>query len=221
MRSSRSWRDYGEAWYWWLMANRWVGFQLDMISTALLSLTVLLGVLLRDSVDAGLIGLAIMYSIQLSGTFQYCIRQSAQVENQMTSCERVMYYNRAVAPEESPEDRLAKQDPPEGWLKSDSSANDAVRLDNVQLKYRSDLPMVLKDVSWSARAGSKIGIVGRTGSGKSSTIMALTRLYTHGPAGTITIDGVDISKLPIAALRDGVALIQQEPHLFAVSSQAT
>ena len=67
------------------MANRWVGFQLDMISTVLLAATVLLGVLLRTTVDPGLIGLAIAYAIQLSGTFQYCIRQSAQVENQMTS----------------------------------------------------------------------------------------------------------------------------------------
>jgi ABC-type multidrug transport system fused ATPase/permease subunit len=204
---------YGEAWYWWLMANRWVGFQLDMISTTLLSLTVLLGVVLRDRVDAGLIGLAIMYSIQLSGTFQYCIRQSAQVENQMTSCERVMYYGRSIAPEESIEDLRSKQAAPEGWLSS-SSCNAAVQFKGVEMRYRDDLPLVLKDVSWSAGSGSKIGIVGRTGSGKSSTIMALTRLYQHGPAGMITIDGVDITSLPIAILRENVALIQQEPHLF-------
>ena len=90
-----------------------------------------------------------------------------------------------------------------------------MELKDVELRYRDDLPLVLKDVSWSAAAGSKIGIVGRTGSGKSSTIMALTQLYKHGPAGMITIDGVDISSLPIATLRENVALIQQEPHLFA------
>lgn len=211
-------QEYGEAWYWWLMANRWVGFQLDMISTILLSLTVLLGVLLRNSVDAGLIGLAIMYSIQLSGTFQYCIRQSAQVENQMTSCERVMHYGRSVAPEESAKDRRSKQDPPPGWLESNGSSdttNDVLQLDSVELRYREDLPLVLNNVSWSAPAGSKVGIVGRTGSGKSSTIMALMRLYAHGPGGTIRIGGADISKLPLSTLRDHVALIQQEPHLFA------
>jgi ATP-binding cassette subfamily C (CFTR/MRP) protein 4 len=63
--------NYGRAWYWWLMANRWVGFQLDMISTCLLATTVTLGVLLREDMDAGLIGLAIAYAIQVGGWLQH------------------------------------------------------------------------------------------------------------------------------------------------------
>lgn len=138
-----------------------------------------------------------------------------------------MYYGKRVAPEETDTDRAAKKPPPAGWMLGDGPAEmqrPAVALVGMQLRYRPDLPMVLKGVSWSAPHGAKVGIVGRTGSGKSSTIMALTQLYKHeaaaagqggGGGAAIQLDGVDIAGLPLAVLRDSIALIPQEPSLFS------
>jgi ABC-type multidrug transport system fused ATPase/permease subunit len=136
----------------------------------------------------------------------------------MTSCERVMYYGQKVPPEETPADRAALEPPPAGWLArggGEAGAGAEIVFEKVGLRYRTDLPLVLRSVSWSAPRGSKVGIVGRTGSGKSSLIMALTRLYNMEGDGAIKLDGVDARAVSLASLRNGVALIQQEPHLFA------
>jgi ATP-binding cassette subfamily C (CFTR/MRP) protein 4 len=87
------------AWYWWLIANRWFGFNLDLLCFIMVSATAFLAVALRDGTEPGLVGLALVYVLALSGMFQYMMRQSALVETYMTSVERISRYCRLESEE--------------------------------------------------------------------------------------------------------------------------
>lgn len=126
------------------------------------------------------------------------IRQSALVETLMTSVERVLFYCNKL-PIESKGGNAAA---PLHW-----PSHAAVEFEKVSVKYRDDLPEVLKEVSFSVPGGSKVGIVGRTGSGKSSLAQALFRL--NDVRGSIRIDGVDTSTIPMEELRNTLSLIPQ------------
>jgi len=204
---------YGRAWYAWLLANRWIGFRLDMLSFTVLACAALGAVATSDSIDPGLAGIALTYAILLSGGFQYLVRRSARAETMMTSVERMLYYTSL---------------PNEGNLDDDSSRKEAsdrnpswpekgsIEVRRLEVRYRDDLPLVLKGVDFKVPGGSNVGIVGRTGSGKSSFLNALLRLnFVTG--GKILLDGVDTLKIGLHTLRRNISWIPQEPHLFSGS----
>eukprot|EP00041_Stephanoeca_diplocostata_P028983 m.843312 g.843312 ORF g.843312 m.843312 type:complete len:360 (+) comp23472_c0_seq20:3275-4354(+) len=158
-----------QSWFWWLIGNRWIGFRLDIMCTVLVAVSVGLAMALRDHLDTGLLGLAFVYINGLSGSFQYMVRQSALVETYMTSVERLLYYSRRVVREEDGTMDTEKRNPkvlvaPEHTWPSEG----AIVCSNLHARYRHDLPDVLHGVTFVASAGSKLGIVGRTGAGKSS-----------------------------------------------------
>merc|ERR1712079_137132 len=141
---------------------------------------------------------------------QYGMRQSAETENLMTSVERVMEYGQL----KSEADLTTKS--------SDESKNDhlefskgVVEFDNVSLRYDEESKLILKNITFKTDPNDKIGIVGRTGAGKSSLLAALFRLAE--PSGTILIDGNDISKLGLHDLRKKISIIPQDPLLFSTS----
>ncbi|PSN47509.1 hypothetical protein C0J52_02251 [Blattella germanica] len=155
----------------------------------------------------GDVGLAITQAIGLTGLLQWGIRQSAEMENQMTSVERVLEYNRV---DKEPPLQTSKENKlPEGW-----PSKGEIEFDKMSLTYSKDGPQVLKNISLSINSAEKIGIVGRTGAGKSSLITALFRLadISHG---SIKIDGIDISRLGLHDLRSNISIIPQEPALFS------
>jgi ATP-binding cassette subfamily C (CFTR/MRP) protein 4 len=211
----------GRAWYSWLLANRWVGVQLDTVSWVVLAATALGGVVLAGaggSFDAGMLGFAITYAIQLSGVFQYTVRLSAKAETMMTSFERIQAYARLPAepgradpgPEKGGETREIEEE----TLETPGAKRGAVRIEGVSVRYREDLPLVLRDVTLRIEAGSKVGVVGRTGSGKSTLALALCRL-NEVTGGRILIDGADAARMPVAALRRRIGFVPQEPVLFS------
>ena len=221
----------GRAWFAWLICNRWVGFRLDMLSTAMLASICIFAVELAfhssaasGAIDPGLIGLSLVYAISLSGTFQYMVRQSAAVETMMSSVQRLLHYKTSIPAEgdacyfaQGTEKTMVERiKAPRVVLKPQWPQTGAIEVSNLRCRYRDDLPHVLKGVSFSVHGGEKVGIVGRTGSGKSSFINALLRLneVTHG---CVTIDGVDSVGSDLQQLRGGIALIPQDPHLFAGS----
>jgi len=137
-------------------------------------------------------------------------RQTAEVENYLNSVERVVHYSRSdlmqqEAPHEIPENKPAPAWPEKG----------AIEFKDLSMRYRPGLPNVLHGISMSIRGGEKIGIVGRTGAGKSSITLALLRIVEY--AGSITIDGVDISKIGLRDLRTKIAIIPQDPTIFSGS----
>ena len=209
------------AWYHWLLVNRWVGFRLDMLSFLLLMAIVMLGVSLAFStteIDPGLLAIAITYAIQLSGVFQYTVRLSAKCETMMTSAERILFY--ASLPSEpnhsDAESTLPVVASTNGGEQKQIISEPHISFRDVYVRYRHDLPMILCGISFDISRGEKIGIVGRTGSGKSSLALSLLRL-NDVYKGSIFMGGVDTSKLSLASLRKRIGVVPQEPILFTGS----
>ncbi|KAF9110432.1 hypothetical protein BGX27_006342 [Mortierella sp. AM989] len=208
--------DNGRAFFTYLAMARWLGYRLDAISALFLGITAVACVAARDTQQASRAGLAMASVINLSGELQWAIRMSVEAAILMVSVERMMEYSQ-VKPEESPR-HIANPDGssvvPNGW-----PSEAKVTFTDMSLTYpRGDAP-VLKNISLDFKAGERIGIVGRTGAGKSSLIGALFRMVettTGQPPqrGGIAIDGIDISKIGMHDLREKMAIIPQEPFLF-------
>ncbi|XP_063633943.1 probable multidrug resistance-associated protein lethal(2)03659 isoform X1 [Cydia splendana] len=196
---------HGAAWYLFITCSRAFGYFLDIICL-LFIVCVTFGCIMKTDIDASTVGLAITQSISLTGIFQWGMRQSAEMENQMTSVERVLEYtNLTQEPALRAEER---EKPPPDW-----PSDGAIHFDQLSLKYAPEGHYVLHKLQFNIQPHEKIGIVGRTGAGKSSIIQALFRLaYLEG---VISIDGVNISSIGLHDLREKISIIPQEPVLFS------
>ncbi|KAG8004595.1 Multidrug resistance-associated protein 4 [Nibea albiflora] len=188
---------HSETWFLFLMTSRWFAFNLDCICCVFITLATFGCVLIRDGIRAGQVGLVLSYAVTLIGNFQWMMRQSAEVENMMTSVERVVEYTelKSEAPWET------QKRPPPDW-----PSKGLVTFDQMNFSY-SDKPPVLKDISATFQPNEKVGIVGRTGAGKSSLVSALFRLAE--PQGKIYIDGVLTSEIGLHDLRQKMSIIPQ------------
>uniref|UniRef100_A0A4W5NGD4 Cystic fibrosis transmembrane conductance regulator n=1 Tax=Hucho hucho TaxID=62062 RepID=A0A4W5NGD4_9TELE len=194
---------HSESWFLFLVTSRWFAVRLDGMCAVFVTITAFGCLLLRDQMEAGSVGLALSYAVTLMGMFQWGVRQSAEVENMMTSVERVVEYTEleSEAPWET-----QKRPPPE-W-----PSQGLITFDRVSFSYSSDGPVVLKDMKAMFRPKEKVGIVGRTGAGKSSLVSALFRLAE--PEGRIYIDGILTSEIGLHDLRQKMSIIPQDPVLF-------
>ncbi|XP_043666584.1 multidrug resistance-associated protein 5-like isoform X4 [Vespula pensylvanica] len=188
-------------------AMRWSAVRLDSLAIACCSITAFLIIFLKGKIPAALAGLAMAYATQISGVFQYTVRLMSETEVRFISMERINYYLKNLEKEDTPKESLIKLD--ENWPSSGK-----IQFKNVQMKYRKELPLVLINISFTVKTGEKLGIVGRTGSGKSSLTVALFRLVELC-GGVIKIDGVDISKIELHLLRSKLSIIPQDPVLFS------
>ncbi|XP_036142951.1 multidrug resistance-associated protein 4-like isoform X2 [Monomorium pharaonis] len=161
-----------------------------------------------DNIDDSKIGLAISQSLILIGRLQHGIRQITETMSLMTSVERILQYTNL--PKEEPV--TSDNPPPTTWPPTGQLC-----LKNVSMKYNEDDPPVLKNLNVTIEPGWKVGVVGRTGAGKSSLISALFRLFNEGLEGEIKIDGRDTSTVGLSELRSKISIIPQEPVLFSES----
>ena len=196
-----------------LSANRWVGFRLDLLAATYLAIIVVAMVPLRHIVPLtpGNVGLMLSYLLQSIRNLQWTVRQSAEVETLMVSAERVLQY--VDLPSEAADETDVKPRP--NWPEhGDVSIND------MSLTYPTSQPNekpaepVLKNINIHFDAGLKIGVVGRTGAGKSSLLQALFRIVEPSPSGSIVIDGTNTSQLGLRDLRSRISIIPQEPFCF-------
>ncbi|XP_066143470.1 ATP-binding cassette sub-family C member 4-like [Euwallacea fornicatus] len=183
-----------------LSTKRFFTFWLDMFGTMFASLVAFKFVILHQEETSGDVGLALVQATMLSSVLQFAIRQITEVENTMTCVERVVEYSDVPS------------EPIGGQILADWPSKGHILYKNVSLTYKSDGHPVLKDIDLDIKGGSKIGIVGRTGAGKSSIISSLFRLYDFD--GEIIIDGENISTLSINFLRENISIIPQDPILF-------
>ncbi|XP_018045492.1 PREDICTED: probable multidrug resistance-associated protein lethal(2)03659 [Atta colombica] len=203
---------HSSAWYIFIASSRAFGFWLDVFCVLYIMLVTLSFLVLdnysRGSMDGGFVGLAITQSIGLTGMFQWGMRQSAELENQMTSVERILEYSKV-------DSEPSLESAPDKKPKSEWPQKGKIEFKNVFLRYAPLQPPVLRNLCFVVLPQEKIGIVGRTGAGKSSLIQALFRLADMD--GLIEIDAIDTSQIGLHDLRCKISIIPQEPFLFSGS----
>ncbi|GMH62121.1 hypothetical protein TL16_g03408 [Triparma laevis f. inornata] len=195
-------------------AQCWLAVRLELAGTAIITFACLCAVLQHGSqagneTFAGAAGLSISFALSVTQSLNWSVRMSSDLEAQMVSVERINQYVRDVKPE-APRDTPMDENLPRNFPKGD------IVFENAKLRYRPGLPLVLKGLSLTIPAGSKVGVVGRTGAGKSTLMIALLRLVELAE-GKINIDGVDCSKLGLHLLRSKLAIVPQDPVLFSGS----
>ncbi|KAK5993353.1 ABC-type transporter cicA [Cladobotryum mycophilum] len=196
--------EMNSAYYLTFSNQRWLSIRLDMIGNLLVFTVGILVVTSRFSVNPSIGGLVLSYILSIVQMLQFSIRQLAEVENGMNSVERLRYYGEELE-EEAPLHTVEVRDT---WPEKGE-----IIFDDVKMRYRENLPLVLQGLSMHVRGGERIGIVGRTGAGKSSIMSTLFRLVEIS-GGSITIDGVNISTVGLFDLRSRLAIIPQDPTLF-------
>uniref|UniRef100_H3HD38 Uncharacterized protein n=1 Tax=Phytophthora ramorum TaxID=164328 RepID=H3HD38_PHYRM len=201
--------DNNKIWYGQLCVSQWFSLHIQLVGSLLVLVVTASLVLLRHQLDAAVIGLAFSYALKVSQNLERLVQALSQVEPMMVSPERLQEYADIIqeAPSRLPCDPLKKMHP-EAW-----PSVGAVEFDHVSFRYKDQGQLVLRDLSFSVQGGEKLGIVGRTGAGKSSLTMALFRINELG-SGSILIDGVDISTIGLMTLRENLSIIPQNPVLF-------
>ncbi|KAG0452559.1 hypothetical protein HPP92_025223 [Vanilla planifolia] len=187
-------------------SNEWMGFRLELIGTVVLCVSALLMVMLPSTfIKPELVGLSLSYGISLNSLLFWTIWVSCFLENRMVSVERIKQFSKI--PPEAPW-RIENCLPTPNW-----PIHGDITLRDLKVRYRPNTPLVLNGITLDIHGGEKIGIVGRTGSGKSTLIQALFRIVEPSE-GKIIIDGVDICILGLHDLRSRFGIIPQEPVLF-------
>ncbi|KAI1286675.1 ATP-binding cassette sub-family C member 3 [Halotydeus destructor] len=189
-------------------AVRWLSIRLEFLGNLIVLLAALFAVYSRGNIDASTAGLSLSFALTATSTLNKLVTASADLENNSVSVERCIEYTKT--PTEAPlEIELTK--PMTTWPESG-----VIEFRDYAARYRDGLDLVLKNLNLSVKAGEKVGIVGRTGAGKSSLTVALFRIIE--PAnGTILIDGVDVGDIGLHTLRSGLIIIPQDPVLFTGS----
>ncbi|EHA54855.1 multidrug resistance-associated protein 1 [Pyricularia oryzae 70-15] len=191
-----------------ISANRWLAIRLEFIGALVILAAASFAVTYVSvgyRLSSGWVGLAMSYALQITTSLNWIVRQSVEVETNIVSVERVLEYARL--PSEAPE-IVHRNRPPVSW-----PADGAVEFVNYSTRYRPGLDLVLKNISLDIKAHEKIGVVGRTGAGKSSLTLALFRII-EADSGHISIDNVNTSSIGLLDLRRRLAIIPQDAALF-------
>ncbi|KFA71490.1 hypothetical protein S40288_09133 [Stachybotrys chartarum IBT 40288] len=202
--------------------NRWVAIRVDFV-TALVALCAgIIAVSNRGHVAAGLVGFSLSNANELSKNILILVRAMNDLEVEMQSFHRVKEYVK-LEPEEKDDDPYPEEGEyadnedaiiPKAWPRSGE-----IEFRNVTVRYKLKGSDILTDVSLKFKAGERVAVVGRTGSGKSTLVLSLLR-FTHVVSGQILYDGIDITKLPRRRLREALTIIPQEAVLFNGSVQS-
>jgi ATP-binding cassette, subfamily C (CFTR/MRP), member 1 len=184
--------------------QRWLTLVLDLIVAAVAVLLVVLVVTLRGTVSAGGVGLALLGVIQFSQNIKLLVTYWTMLETHIGSVARIRSFTETTVSEDQPGEKYL---PPPEW-----PAAGAIEIKNLKASYGGS-NLVLKDLSLSIAAGDKIGICGRTGSGKTSLLMTLFRLVDL-QSGSIFVDGIDIATVPRQEVRRRISGVPQQPFLL-------
>ncbi|KAL4164377.1 hypothetical protein KRP22_004243 [Phytophthora ramorum] len=201
--------------YW--AASRWLATRLDLLSVLIIFVVTTYLVATAGSVGSLTSGLSLTYSLMLTSMVQWVMRSVDRTDNAMTSVERLLFF-RQIESEDfsgtSVAELLDAENRTTGVKAQSWPSRGTIRFDQLCLRYRPELPLVLKGVDMDVAAGEKVGICGRTGAGKSSLMVALFRICDFD-SGRVLIDDVDISSISVRELRRSLAIIPQDPVLFS------
>ncbi|KAL1880523.1 hypothetical protein VTK73DRAFT_5723 [Phialemonium thermophilum] len=183
------------------VVTRWLTFRMGALGAVFV--TIVATAVALGHVDAALAGFSLTFALRYTGALTMLLQRVTSLELSYNSAERVLEYAEL---ETEPE---GGDDAPSAW-----PAQGQIEVENITVAYADDLPSVLQNVSFTVKPGERIGIVGRTGAGKSTLAAVLFRLI-EPRKGTVRIDGLDISTLKLAQLRRRLAIIPQDPFLFS------
>lgn len=189
-----------------IIANRWLAVRLEMVGNMIILFAALFAVLGRETMNPGLVGLSVSYALQITQTLNWLVRMTSDVETNIVAVERIKEYGET---KQEAAWEVANSSLPRDWPEQGR-----VEFQDFQVRYREGLELVLRGISFTVEGGEKVGIVGRTGAGKSSLTLALFRII-ESAGGKIVIDGHDISQLGLHALRSRLTIIPQDPVLFS------
>ncbi|GMR37869.1 hypothetical protein PMAYCL1PPCAC_08064, partial [Pristionchus mayeri] len=194
-----------------VVSNRWLSVRLEFIGNCVIFFAALFAAFSKEfdwGISAGLVGVSVSYALNITDVLNYAVQQMSSLESNIVCVERVAEYTKT--PNEAE------------WVMEGSGVTPSwpseggVNIDNYSTRYRPGLDLVLKGITARVRPGEKIGIVGRTGAGKSSFALALFRMIEPA-GGSITIDGKESTSMGLHELRKRLTIIPQEPVLFSGS----
>ncbi|XP_022245979.1 multidrug resistance-associated protein 1-like isoform X2 [Limulus polyphemus] len=188
-----------------IAANRWLAIRLEFLGYCIVFFSALFAVLTKGTISPGLAGMSISYALTVTANLNLLVLASSNVETNIVSVERCLEYT--VTPTEAAW-HCESNKPNKSWPDSGN-----VVFDDYTTRYREGLDLVLRGISCNINAGEMVGIVGRTGAGKSSLTLSLFRII-EAAGGCITIDGIDIAKIGLHDLRSKLTIIPQDPVLF-------
>lgn len=188
-------------------ANRWLAVRLEFLGSLIILAAATLSILTLKSgnMSAGLVGLSLSYALQITQSLNWIVRMTVEVETNIVSVERILEYSRL--PSEAPA-VIENSRPPSGWPQGGE-----IIFEDYSTKYRPELDLVLKNINLHIKPKEKIGIVGRTGAGKSSITLALFRIIEKF-AGGIEIDDIQTDAIGLADLRSRLSIIPQDSQIF-------
>ncbi|WVQ95732.1 hypothetical protein IAU59_002831 [Kwoniella sp. CBS 9459] len=193
----------GRAYIITLVIQRWLGVRLDLSSNLLILLIAIFGILFRHSVDPAQFGVVFSYALSAASLFSNLVSLYAQVELEMNNAERIIHYT-SLPLEPSP---TLPSDPAPSWPQ-----HGGMTFMDLSLRYSDSGPWVLRGLDFEIKTGERIGVIGRTGAGKSSLVAAIMRMVPVD--GKIEVDGVNLKKVGIDTLRSRIGIIPQDAFLF-------
>ncbi|XP_065696871.1 multidrug resistance-associated protein 1-like isoform X1 [Patagioenas fasciata] len=193
-----------------VISNSWLSVRLEFLGNLMMFFAALFVVLAGNTVSSSTVGLSILYALNIIQSLNFWVRKACEIETNAVSIERVCEY--ANLDKEKP--WIMSKRPPVGW-----PDRGIIEFVNYKAQYRKNLGLALNGVSFQTQSKEKVGIVGRTGAGKSTLTNCLFRVL-EGTEGKIVIDGIDISTIGLHDLRGNLSIIPQDPVLFSGTLQS-
>uniref|UniRef100_A0A8C6JAU0 Canalicular multispecific organic anion transporter 1 n=1 Tax=Melopsittacus undulatus TaxID=13146 RepID=A0A8C6JAU0_MELUD len=190
--------------YSWIISNRWLAIRLEFVGSLVVFFSALLAVISKGTLEGGIVGLSVSSALNVTQTLNWLVRTSSELETNIVAVERVHEYTKVK--NEAP--WVTEKRPPRGW-----PSKGEIRFVDYKVRYRPELELVLQGITCNIGSTEKVGVVGRTGAGKSSLTNCLFRVL-EAAGGMILIDEVDITTIGLHDLRRNLTIIPQDPVLF-------
>ncbi|XP_015279485.1 PREDICTED: canalicular multispecific organic anion transporter 1 [Gekko japonicus] len=191
--------------YSWIISNRWLAVRLEFVGNLVVFFSALLAVFSKGSLEGGIVGLSISSALNVTQTLNWLVRMTSELETNIVAVERVHEYTQVA--NEAP--WVTAQRPPPNW-----PSKGEICIVDYRVRYRPELELVLDGINCDIKSTEKVGVVGRTGAGKSSLTNCLFRIL-EAAGGKILIDGLDIATIGLHDLRQNLTIIPQDPVLFS------